>query len=291
MVYGNHDNEAGPDKVTRAEQFAMYAAHPSFIGYYVEAADKGTGAQDEQGDHYGTHHLTVKNSAGTAPAFNIWMFDSGSYDPRGGYSSVQKQQVDWFRAESARTGNLPSLAFQHIIVPEIFDKLPAATKDTPGAIGHSFVVDGAKVTKYITGNLPLGVAGELREGPSPGEYNYGQYDALCAAGVLALFVGHDHVNTYELVLDGTDLVNSMSTGFGSYGDIDMRGVRVITLDESDLTTYKTKNVSYQTFYGIFGKNPLREARLSMFQSLATPATFLDWISFKPLFWLLGLFGM
>ena len=263
MVFGNHDNEAGPDKVTRAEQFAMYAAHPSFIGYYIEAADKGT--EDEQGQHYGTHNLVVNNSAGTAPAFNIWMFDSGSYDPRGGYSAVQPAQIAWFQAEHARLGGLPSIAFQHIIVPEIFDKLTAEK------------------------TLPAGTRGEMRENPAPGKYNYGQYEALCGAGVSALFVGHDHVNTYELLVDGgTDLVNTLSTGFGSYGDIDLRGARVITLKEDAPDAYDTKVVTYQTFYG---PNILHRTRLSMFQGLSTFAIFLDVLSFKPLLWLLDILGM
>ena len=263
MVFGNHDNEVGPDKVSRAEQFAMYAAHKCFIGYYIDAADKGTG--DEQGQHYGTHNIVIKNSAGTAPAFNLWMFDSGSYDERGGYSSVQTAQVDWFTQLNG-TLNLPSIAFQHIIVPEIF---------APGVL-----------TPEKT--LPAGTVGVLRENPCPGNYNYGQYDALSAGGVLALFVGHDHVNTYELRLPGTDLINSPCTGFGAYGDIDLRGARIITLDESDLTGYETRLVTFQTF---FGPNTLRRARLNMYQSMSTPATLLDWISFKPLLWLLDLFKL
>ena len=80
---------------------------------------------------------------------------------------------------------------------------------------------------------------------------------------------------------------SPTSGFGSYGDIDQRGVRVITLDESDLGDYGTELISYQEFYGP-GKLP--SARLSMFQSLSTFATLLDVISFRPLFWLMGLFS-
>jgi len=262
MVFGNHDNECGPDKVSRAEQFAMYAAHKSFIGYYIDAADAGT--DDEQGQHYGTHNLTVKNSAGTAPAFNLWLFDSGSYDPAGGYSHVQTPQIDWFNQRNGEL-NLPSIAFQHIIVPEIF---------APGVL-----------TPERT--LPPGTVGELREPPCPGRHNDGQYAALSAGGVLALFVGHDHVNTYELHLPGTDLINSPCTGFGSYGDLDLRGARVITLDEKDLSAYETEVVTFRDFYP---QNTLRGARLEMYQSMSTAATLLDWISFKPLLWLLGLFN-
>jgi len=262
MVFGNHDNEIGPDKVSRAEQFAMYAAHACFVGYYIPEADEGT--QDDQGQHYGTHNLIVRNSAGTADAFNLWMFDSGSYDPAGGYSHVQAPQIAWFERLNGAL-NLPSIAFQHIIPAEIFH---------PGFL-----------TPERT--LPAGTVGELREAPCPGRSNDGQYEALCAGGVLALFVGHDHVNTFELRLPGTDLVNSPNTGFGSYGDADLRGARIITLRESDLNTYETQVVTFQGFYP---QNVLRGARLGMYQALSTFATPLDWISFKPLLWILGLFS-
>jgi len=260
MVFGNHDNECGPGVVSRAEQFAMYAAHESFVGYYIPEADGGT--DDEQGPHYGTHNLIVKNSAGAANAFNLWMFDSGSYDPAGGYSGVQGPQIAWFEQLNSAL-HLPSIAFQHIIVPEIFDVLTPDRK------------------------LPAGTVGELRENPCPGRGNEGQYEALCAGGVLALFVGHDHVNTYELQLPGTDLVNSPCTGFGSYGNIDLRGARAITLRESSLSAYETEVITFQNFYP---QSTLRGARLGMYQSMSTAATLLDWLSFKPLLWLLGLFS-
>ncbi|MCL2300579.1 MAG: metallophosphoesterase [Firmicutes bacterium] len=261
MVYGNHDNECGQALVSRAEQFAMYAAHKCFAGYYIPEADEGT--QDQEGQHYGTHNLIVRNSAGTADAFNLWMFDSGSYNPEGGYSWVQTPQIKWFKETNEALGKLPSLAFQHIIVKEIEGQLTAEKK------------------------LPAGVKGELRESPCPGKGNDGQYDALCDGGVMALFVGHDHVNTYEFELPGTDLVNSPCTGFGSYGDIDLRGARVITLNQNKPNAYESKIVTFQAFYP---QDTLHSARLGMYQSMSTAATLLDWLSFKPLLWLLGLFN-
>ena len=260
MVFGNHDNEAGPDKVTRAEQFAMYEKHKCFIGYYIPEADEGT--EDEQGQHYGTHNLIIKNSAGTASAFNLWMFDSGSYDPADGYSCVQQPQIDWFNRTNTEL-NLPSIAFQHIIVRDILDFAPGNV-------------------------LPSGTVGEIRENPCPGRDNQGQYTALSGGGVMALFVGHDHVNTFELVLPGTDLINSPCTGFGSYGNLDQRGARVITLRESTPNAYESELVTFRDF---FPQNALRSTRLEMYQKMSTPATLLDWISFAPLLWVLGLFGI
>ncbi|MCL2509059.1 MAG: metallophosphoesterase [Oscillospiraceae bacterium] len=287
MVFGNHDNEA-MKTITKAEEFVMYAAHRSFVGRYVAEADEGT--EDEQGQHYGTHNLPISSSAGTAPVFGLWMFDSGSYDPRGGYSCVQKPQIDWFKAANEATGKLPSLAFQHIAVPEVYDYLPQAGPNDPDAYRRDFVDDeGNEFSKYVYLTLPDGAKGQVRESAGSGKYNQGQCAALDEAGnVLALFWGHDHTNTYELRREnGVDMVSSPATGFGSYGDHDMRGARVITLTESDLTAYDTYVVTYCDFYG---KNPLQQTRIKLFNDLNSWANLIDIITFRPFLWLLGLFA-
>ena len=284
MVFGNHDNE--DTRVGREGQFEMYAAHKSFIGWASDA-DKGT--KDIQGEHYGTHNLLIKDHTGATPVFNLWMFDSGSNDERGGYSWVQKPQIDWFNKTNAELNKLPSFAFQHIIVPEIYDFLTVTNEADANSFSRGFVdAQGKEYTKYISRDLPAGVNGVLREAPCPARYNDGQYNALNDAGnVLAMFFGHDHVNTFELRMEGkTDLVNSPCAGFGSYGDIDLRGARVITLKESNLKTYETWHVPYQGFYG---DGVLRETRLKMFQSMSTAGIIFDVVSFKPLLWIGGLF--
>jgi len=287
MVYGNHDNEAGAN-VTRAEQFSIWAAHPSFAGCYVPEADAATGENDEQGPHYGTHKLTVKNSDNTADAFNIWMFDSGSYDVRGGYSAVEPAQIAWFLAEHERGGALPSMAFQHIIVPEVYDKLPQANPGDEGSYTREFVINGESKKKTISMTLPEGTQGELRESCGSGRYNYGQYEALCQAGVSAVFSGHDHTNTFVLRLPGeTDIVNSPATGFGSYGEVETRAARVITVYEADPDAYETEIISYQDFYGT---GPLQALRLAMFQQLMAFGNLIDWFTLRPLVRIAGLCG-
>jgi hypothetical protein len=221
--------------------------------------------------------------------FNLWMFDSGSNDERGGYSWVQQPQIDWFNRTNAALNKLPSFAFQHIIVPEIYDFLTVTNETDTNSFSRDFVdAQGRDYKKYISQTLPAGVKGVLREAPCPARYNDGQYDAMNSAGnVLAMFFGHDHINTFELRRENAmDLINSPCAGFGSYGDIDLRGARVITLKESSLKTYETRHVPYQGFYGDGG---LRGTRLKMFQSMGTVAVIFDVVSVKPLLWVGGLF--
>jgi len=284
MVFGNHDTEDG--WLSRAEAFGFYAAHESFIGW-ASAADEGAG--DMLGPYCGTHNLVVMDRAGNEPICNIWLFDSGSSSELGGHGCVQRPQIDWFNSTNAALGYLPSIAFQHIVVPEVFDLLtPAGTEDENTFSAEFFDADGNSSVRYVSQTLPEGALGEMRETPCPPTaVNEGQYAALCGAGnVLALFFGHEHQNTFELRPEGkTDLVNCPVSGFESYGDIDQRGVRVITLRDGSLTTYDTRCVSYQGFYG----GALRQARLETYRNMGTGAVVRDALFFKPLLWLTGRF--
>ena len=61
-----------------------------------------------------------------------------------------------------------------------------------------------------------------------------------------MFFGHDHKNTFEVSHKGVDLVNSPTSGFGSYGDYG-RGVRIIDINENT-TDYETEIIEYVDFY-------------------------------------------
>ncbi|MDR0531695.1 MAG: metallophosphoesterase [Oscillospiraceae bacterium] len=255
MVFGNHDAEGSG--VTRAEEMEMYQAHRSFVGYDC-GADTGS-----PGDHYGAHNLLIKNSSGSQFVYHLWFFDTGGPACDG----VRKPAIDWFNRTNRAVGKLPSLAFQHIIVPEIWDALPKGQK-----AGQP---------------LPASIKGVMRETPCNNAENDGQYEALRKAGnVKALFVGHDHVNTYEIRREGMpDLVNSPSSGFGAYGDLDLRGVRLIRLREDDLSDYQTEVITYLDFYQ---KNDpegwLRVLRLAANNSLKNFGIVPDILFFIPALW-------
>lgn len=236
-VFGNHDSEC---LANREMQMEMYEKYDCFIGC---AGEDLTGC--------GTYNLPILSSDGSKVAYNIWMFDSLTYNEEsdatipgtfptypendlGGYACVHKDQIDWYVKTSnelkAENGGepVPSLLFQHIVVPEIFDAL-----------------DKNEAGEWI---LPEGAEGVMNETPCPPQYSNGQFDAALAQGdVKAMFFGHDHKNTYKVNHKGIDLVNTPGSGFGSYGD-ENRGVRIIDLDESDLSTYETELVTWRNFY-------------------------------------------
>lgn len=234
MVFGNHDSEGAANK---EEQMAMYESYDCFVG--CEGEDL-TGC--------GNYYLPIYDANGEEMLYNLWMFDSLTYNrhPESesdvayyendleGYACVHKDQIDWYVRESnklkeANGGEVvPSMVFQHIVVPEIFEVLE---KDANG--------------NWV---LPEGNDGALGETPCPPNYSNGQFAAMVEQGdVVAMFFGHDHKNSFVVNHSGIDLSTTPGVGFSSYGNID-RGVRVIELDKTDLSTYETRVIRWVDFY-------------------------------------------
>ena len=242
-VFGNHDAENSHS--SKEYQLSLYESYDCYIGCagYTEA------------DRVGTYNLPVLSSDGSRVAFNFWLFDSGDYNKEndlGGYACVTKGQIEWYKETSARltaeNGGepVPSIAFQHIVVPEIYDALQQVEKGTEGAIEKTF--DSTGETKYYV--LPEGAEGELLEGPCPPEYSNGQFDAMVETGdVLAAVFGHDHRNTFNFEYKGIRLMNSpcMSFAVTSYNGTNM-GVRVFEIDENDPESFGTYTIDYDYMY-------------------------------------------
>lgn len=233
-VFGNHDAEGN---ISRAAQVEMYEKYDCYIG--CAGVDFGNYTS-------GTYYVPLYSSEDANDmVFNIWMLDSGDYNREndlGGYAALTKEQIAWYAETEAALAEangevVPSVVFQHIVVPEIFDAIEIADEET-GTI--SAEINGEMV--YY--KLPEGAKGVLPEYPCPPDYNNGEFEALCENGnVLGMFFGHDHLNTYEVDYKGIKLCNTPGAGFSSYNGIN-NGVRTITLHEEDLTTFDTELVTY-----------------------------------------------
>ena len=66
---------------------------------------------------------------------------------------------------------------------------------------------------------------------------------LAGGDVLGLVVGHDHVNNFVADCGGMDLIQTPGCTYNSYYNNMYQGARVIELDEADLTTYETYNLT------------------------------------------------
>ncbi|MDD6276785.1 MAG: metallophosphoesterase family protein [Clostridia bacterium] len=236
-VFGNHDDEN--TKINKNMQMKIYQSYDCFIGC----------VGDENISGVGNYNLPILASDSDKTAFNIWCIDSGTYNTEndlGGYNCVRKDQIDWYintsNALKAANGGVPvpSIAFQHIIVPEIFEALKEVDEGTDGAIKHG--------DKYYV--LPETASSDsvMHESPCPPNYSNGEFDAMLSQGdVLAIAVGHDHINSFVVPYKGIDIISTPGVGFQSYGD-ETRGARVFVIDENNPTEYETYTHSYAEFY-------------------------------------------
>lgn len=235
-VFGNHDDES--EFADKDFQMSVYESYDCFVGYNEGDSLPGCG----------TYNLPVMSSDGERIAFNIWMTDSGTYNTEnnlGGYACTTKEQIAWYvetsNALKAQNGGkaVPSINFQHIIVPDIFDALVECEAGTPNSI--------ARGDKFIT--LPEGNTGILHESPCPPNYSNGQFQAFLQQGdVLATVSGHDHVNSFVVPYKGIDIVNTPGVGFSSYND-ETVGSRVFVIDENAPEDYETYVLGYFDVYG------------------------------------------
>ena len=121
LVFGNHDREQGVDNDALLKLYQKYG------GKYCLAYDAV-----EELSGTANHYLPIYSSDGSEMKFNVWMFDSGSSihenDEWLGYDSVREDQIDWYKSESKKLVDgkgkmVNSLAFQHIIVSDVYDKM------------------------------------------------------------------------------------------------------------------------------------------------------------------------
>ena len=236
VTFGNHDSENGA--YTRETVMALYNAYSCSIS--VDDGDALTGC--------GTYRIPILSSASDETRFNLWVFDSGDYDGEGHYANVAEDQVEWYKTASAeieaRSGKkIPSLAFQHIIVPEIYDALEE--KDYWTAYAYPHIYNEGEYYRFSQENTNYGM---LHEYPCPGYYNHGQFAAMVERGdVLAIFTGHDHTNAFGVNYQGIDIVNSLSTRYNGDAFSTQYGYRVIELNEAAPDTYQTRVVRWYDF--------------------------------------------
>ena len=236
VTFGNHDSETGA--YPREAVMALYNAYSCSVS--VDDGDLLTGC--------GTYRIPIYASEGDGLRFNLWVFDSGDYDGEGHYANVAEDQVEWYKETSSEIERLSgrkiySLAFQHIIVPEIYEALEE--KDYWTAYSYPHIYNENKYYRFSKEHTNYGM---LCEYPCPGYYNHGQFAAMVERGdVLAIFTGHDHSNAFGVNYKGIDIVNSLSTRYNGDAYSTQYGYRVIELDENAPDTYETRVVRWYDF--------------------------------------------
>lgn len=244
-VFGNHD--ADRNALSKDEQLELYESYSCYIGGDVKELSGS-----------GTYNLPVLSSKGDETVFNLWFFDSGEGNDEndlGGYGCVHKDQIDWYieteKALAEKNGGtpVPSMAFQHIIVPEVYEVLTEIENPEDEQYKDKFVAE--RMEKFYI--FPEEYQNEdtfFNETPCPPNYSNGQADAFVENGkVLGVVVGHDHKNSFVIPYKGLDIIQTPTSSFGSYGDFN-RGARVITLCENDLSKYETDVIFMRDYFDL-----------------------------------------
>ncbi len=232
VTFGNHDDEGAASK---EDQLAIYQTYPGCLS--TDDNPELTGCANNS--------LPVLSSDGKKVAFNVWMIDSNTYDEvNGGYDYVHEDQIAWYKETSKKLeeengGLVPSIAFQHIVVPEIYELMWECDFEsdiTANYNGQNY---------YLLFDKDADVEGFVLEGPCPSNTNGGEMAAFLERGdVLATVCGHDHINEYVADYKGVDIICTPGMTFNSYGRYMVRGCRLFTIDESDTWDYETEMIHY-----------------------------------------------
>lgn len=228
-TYGNHDGEYCKKEVMHKN----YVRCGGNLCLTTDPAPELTG--------FGTCSIPLYASDSDEIAFNFWIIDSNMYDEvNGGYDYVHEDQIEWFKNEyesikEAAGKDVNSIVFQHIVVPEVYKCIKSTDEATDKTyLGENYILELNELA-----------SGKLLEWPCPPNSNHGEFAALRDNGhVLGVVTGHDHANSFDGEYEGVKFTQMPGMSYQSYGTDEVRGYGVITLDESDLSTYDSYRVRY-----------------------------------------------
>lgn len=209
VTWGNHDDENG---LTRVELFDLIKDIPC---NYTSTTEGITGVTN--------YTLPLLSADGSKTSSVIYVIDSNSYaklEEVGGYGWIAPDQIEWYRQQSkayTEANNnvpLPALAFFHIPLPEYHEAV---------ANEGSFML-GTRKEKACAPKVNSGMALAMLE----------------SRDVMAVSVGHDHVNDYLVEWHNIMLCYGRFTGGPTtYDDVPGgNGARVFELTEGE-RSFKT----------------------------------------------------
>lgn len=244
VLFGNHD-EFG--SALKPLQWQMYKKS----GYCV-------GITETQLNGYGIYNLPVKDKDGNVK-LNIYCFDSGMRDTEThSYQTVDTDQIEWYKRKREELceqngGYVPSMVFQHIPVPEVYELMDTVSKRVKGAVKGAGIYSK---NYYVIGSKTK-QGGFMRENAAVPMKNSGEFAALCEKGdVMALFFGHDHINSFSGILNGIEMGYTQGCGFNVYGPGLERGARVFEIPEDDPRNFTHRTVTYRDIIGKKIRRPI-----------------------------------
>lgn len=233
VLLGNCDYDA---PVSAQRQMALYLENRlCFV-----PAERETGA----------YALPVFSSDGKSLALNLYLFAADSKDQNDDFETVSAKQVDWYNKQSQKLHDtysflsVPSVAFMHTVVPEVYELFPAVPAGAPGAVAG---VGSGSGKHYLLESDQI-FAGTALEAPCPSSENNGLFDAFDQNGDVFLAIsGHDHLNTFIASLRGIDLASVPGCTYTGYGSNESRGARLFRFTEHSIRDYETLLIPFSDY--------------------------------------------
>jgi len=229
LVYGNHDGEIG---ISKEEQQAHYESYDHCLAKAGDAEVAGVG-------NYVIPVYGSTPETADVVKFAVWGIDSGDYltaDEKatlfptgtnifpdyGGtdYDYIRHSQIQWYIEASdllkANNGGEPVYGMMAFHIPLQETYLAWVNRD------------GLEWT------------GVKKEPVAASGFNSGLYEVLRARGDVKMIVnGHDHINDFMVNYGGIKLCYSSKITTVYYHDLDILGVRMCVINESDPADVQT----------------------------------------------------
>ncbi|MBQ7654826.1 MAG: metallophosphoesterase, partial [Clostridia bacterium] len=228
-VFGNHDAESGYEVRDQQEVYESF-----------EWCVSKRGDEDIHGT--GNYVLPVRSSTDDTIVYNVWGLDSHrnifqfveeggvKYDdwsvmvsdplyPCQKYDSLRFDQLMWYwntsiQLEKYSGKKIPGMMFFHTPTPEFVT-----------------LYKNVAETKY---------RGNRREAVGCGPVNTGVFATVFQRGdVKTIVCGHDHINDFQGEYLGLTLAMDGGLNYDCYCDDDLRGGRIVDVDENDPWNVKT----------------------------------------------------
>ncbi len=214
IVYGNHDDEGKADKywmgnVYENAEYCVYENGPCNIG--------------------GTGNYVVNITKNGQPFYSLIMMDSNretQYNGNKEYGSFTPSQVSWYgwvQQGLKDSGYDKSMMFFHIPFPEF--------------------LDAYEYWEQNGFDSEIG-SGSKNEDVCSATYNPGMFEKILEKGATThVFVGHDHVNDYNVNYQGVTLSYGVKSSRQFYYSEEQLGGTVIRISADAEVTIERKYVS------------------------------------------------